>query len=109
VITDTSRNLIWCKYSTVACLLGNATRNMCGFSDLANSSVGQSLLHSQTQLCALVTSSDVSSSCYNTLAPLISVMCLLLEAQLSLATSQSPSHIATDGQSVSKSWCRITV
>jgi hypothetical protein len=69
------------------CLLGNATRNLCGFSDLANTFIGQSLLHSQVQLFHLYRPLEVSSSVlqHSCTAIPCEVSSALLGAQLSLA------------------------
>jgi hypothetical protein len=114
-----SERALYAYQNIVACFVGNATRKFTWVSDLDDHS-----LRSQIQLFALVTSSDFSSSMLYNLAPLISVMCLLLGAQLSLALvgyelywspkskskSKSKSHCGwrSVSQSVSKSWCRAT-
>jgi hypothetical protein len=67
-----------CPMHIVTCFLGNATRNLHGFWILQICLLDSHALYTLKQLVALMTSSDVSSSMFYTLAPLISVKYLLL-------------------------------
>jgi hypothetical protein len=80
----------------------------CGFG-LVNRFIGSSLV--VTTISSYTQSYSNSSTCNVTLSLLILLLATLLfpwnfGTQVKSISSQSQSHIATDGQSVSKSWCR---
>jgi hypothetical protein len=104
-------NEVSCEY-IVACCVCSATSKFMRVSDLASAFIRRSPLHFQVQ-------SFTTSLLESLLVPLISVKCLdpFVGCELASAPvgatlrpdwspSPSPSHIATDGHSVSKSWYR---